>query len=739
MTNKKKHNQSQSARFSPFGGVRGGLKQLQKIFTPQHGEFSCGLACLAMLLKYHGGFARQEDLRAISGTNLQGTTLLGLYQAAKKLNFDAEGCEAKIADLKTLENPVILHVVKEKRITHYIVCFGFENGKFTVADPANTNISQLTENELSEIWQSKTLLLLTPTEKFVKQTAEKREKFRWLRDVMRDDYPLLSVAFVLGVITAVLGLATAFFSQRLIDVMLPSRDFQRIVTGILLYVFVLLMSGGLSYIRSIFMMRQSRNMNNRLVDRFFSKIFFLPKSFFDSTKTGEIISRMGDSGRIQQTLAHIVGDVMIQIIVLLLATVYLWTFAWEMALIASISLPVYAILVALFHRKFIDGQRSVMVTKAATESRLIDTLKGVDEIKNANKQNIFKQVVQLLYGIFLDCSYRLGLLSMKFGLIAQVINIFISVGLIVVGVWFVLNDTLTLGELMAVMTISGMIINSTASLSGVNIRLQEAGVALDRFFEFIKTKPEFEETETAPDMDLNTEKVSLEIKNLTFRFIGRSKLFDNLSFSVQTGEIVSLFGEVGSGKSTFIHILQKHYFAESGEILLNGKSCSDFSVPAWRNLVGVVSQQTKIFNGTLYENICLGSNVGENGQNVDKIGQIAEEIRQVVEFCTEFGFDRFFNNFPQGLNTILGEDGINISGGQRQLVALARALYRKPKILLLDEPTAAMDTKTEQFVIDLLQQKKDRFAVFMVTHRQYLAQISNRVYILEDGKVAKVK
>ncbi|MCL1822069.1 MAG: ABC transporter transmembrane domain-containing protein, partial [Prolixibacteraceae bacterium] len=587
-------------------------------------------------------------------------------------------------------------------------------------DPADTGIKYLTENELIEIWQSKALLMLTPNENFVKQTAEKREKFRWLLNTVREDFPLLAVAFILGTITATLGLASAIFSQRLIDNLLPSRNFEKIILGIMLYLFILLAGGGLSYIRSVFVLRQTRNMNNRLIDRFFSKIFFLPKTFFDATKTGEIISRMNDSRRIQQTLSYIVGDVLIQIIILLCSIIYLWFYSWKMALIASASLPFYAVLVALFNRRFVENQRNVMVSYAATESRLIDTMKGVDEIKNSNRQNIFKQIIQVMYGIFQDCGYKLGMIGNKFGFIAQVINILISVGLIISGVWFVLHDKLTLGELMAVMTIGGMIIGSTASLSSVNIRLQEAGVALDRFFEFIKIKPEFEETEKEQETDFNFENISLEIKDLTFRFVGRTKLFDNISLKIEKGEIVTLFGEVGSGKSTLIHILQKHYFAESGSILFNGKSYLDFSVPLWRNIISVVSQQTKIFNGTVGENICMGN--------------FAEEFEKIVKFCTEFGFDDFFNDFPQGLNTILGEDGINISGGQRQLVALARALYRKPAILLLDEPTAAMDTKTEKFVIDLLERKKDRFAVLMVTHRQYLAEISNRVYRLENGR-----
>jgi ATP-binding cassette subfamily B protein len=276
-----------------------------------------------------------------------------------------------------------------------------------------------------------------------------------------------------------------------------------------------------------------------------------------------------------------------------------------------------------------------------------------------------------------------------------------------------------LGELMAVITIGNMIISSTASLSGVNIRLQVAGVAFDRYYEFVKAKPEFELKEDTGTIEKNIPDFRLQIKQLSFRFIGRKKLFDNISLEINRGEIISLLGEVGSGKSTLIQILQKHYLPESGEILFNGKPLSGYSTPLWREHIGVVSQHAKIFNGSVGENICLGD--------------FMENRASVVKFCEDYGFASFFNHFPQGLNTLLGEDGINISGGQKQLIALARALYRSPSLLLLDEPTSAMDTKTERFVIDLLQQRSSQFAILMVTHRIYLTQISTRIYRLENG------
>jgi ATP-binding cassette subfamily B protein len=695
------------------------VKKLQKIFTQQHGEFSCGLACLSMLVKYHGGNARQEDLRSISGTTLQGTTMLGLYQAAEKLNLEPNAYQADTEQLKSIDRPAILHIVKDKKTAHYIVCFGFDGKDFTVADPAE-GIRQISEMELDELWQSKALLLPSPNADFVRSKAERNEKYAWLLQITREDFPLLTVAFILGAIIAALGLTSAVFSQRLIDNLLPTRDFGKIILGIMLFFVLLVARSGLDFLRSVFMLRQTRGMNNRLIDSFFSKILYLPKSFFDSVKTGEIIARMNDSRRIQQTLSYIVGSVLIEFLLLLFAIVYLWIYSWKMALIASACIPFFALLVVLFNRKIVDGQRNVMVSYAAVEGQLIDFMRGVDDIKIANKQSTFKQAIRILYGVYQQFGYQLGILGNKYGIIAQTISAITSVLLIIFGVWMVLNDTLTLGEMMAVMTIGNMIISSTASLSGVNIRLQEAGVAFDRFFEFAKTKTEYEPDEKTVETGSELPDARLEIKNLSFRFVGRTKLFDDISIQLRRGEIVTLFGEVGSGKSTLIQILQKHYLPESGKIIFNGKDFSDYSIPLWRSYIGVVSQQTKIFNASVGENICLGN--------------FMEERKLVMSFCEDNGFDTFFYHFPQGLDTLLGEDGINISGGQQQLIALARAMYRHPALLLLDEPTSAMDAKTENFVMDLLKQKADRFAVLMVTHRLYLADISNRIYRLEDGK-----
>ena len=219
---------------------------------------------------------------------------------------------------------------------------------------------------------------------------------------------------------------------------------------------------------------------------------------------------------------------------------------------------------------------------------------------------------------------------------------------------------------------------------------------------------------------------SLIIKDLAFRFAGKSQLLKNVSLSLHKGQMTVLLGEIGSGKSILLQILQKFNHYESGEILINDTMpFADFPADEWRKIIGVVQQDVKIFNGTLLDNIILGS--------------MLEEGEKAIAFCELMGFQKFFESLPQSYFTIVGEEGINLSGGQKQLVALARALYRQPQLLLLDEATSAMDSKTESFVLNLLQNLKSSTGILMVTHRNAIAQQADKVYRLENGITHKVK
>ncbi len=249
---------------------------------------------------------------------------------------------------------------------------------------------------------------------------------------------------------------------------------------------------------------------------------------------------------------------------------------------------------------------------------------------------------------------------------------------------------------------------------------QEAHIALERLYEFAKITPEYKQVK-----DLKIEKIEfsqLKIQGLTFRFAGSKPLLKNIDLQLNKGEIVALVGESSSGKSIFLQILQRFYPMEKGTILVNEHDWEQIDLQAWRNLIGVVPQEVRLFNGTLLYNIAL-KELKE------------DEAKNLILFLQQTGFHQFFKDFPQNYLTLLGETGINLSGGQKQLIGLARALYRQPQLLLLDEPTSAMDKQTEKFVIYLLQSLKNQIAILLITHKSSQAEMADRVYALEKGSL----
>ena len=214
---------------------------------------------------------------------------------------------------------------------------------------------------------------------------------------------------------------------------------------------------------------------------------------------------------------------------------------------------------------------------------------------------------------------------------------------------------------------------------------------------------------------------TLEVQNLSFRFAGRSQLLKDVNISVKKGEISAIVGESGSGKSTLGQIFQKFYHFENGNVIVNGENnLNEIELSNWRDIVGVVPQEITIFNGNVLDNILLGKE---------------DKPEDVFKFCKKYGFEEFIRNFPQGYATILGEEGVNLSGGQKQIIALARVLYKNPQFLILDEATAAMDRKTEKFSIDLISKLKENMGVLFISHRlETLKKYADIIYVLEEGR-----
>lgn len=690
----------------------------------QQGDSDCGIACLLSLIRYYEGDDTLENLRRISGTNAEGTTMLGLYHAAGQSGFDAQGCEADMAALIDHDSPCILHIVSQSNRQHYIVFFGCTRQKgelkFIIGDPAK-GMQWLDRDELDRIWRSKCCLILTPNQHFKKAAGIDRARRRWIWSLLKPDISLLIIAASIGTAIALLGLAMSLFSQRLIDDILPRKDLVRLNLGVALVFALFLAREGMTALRQYCLYRQSKEFNTRIIDFFYHHLLQLPKRFFDSRKIGELTARLNDTSRIQRVVSQLAGNVIIDLLVASVSLTFIFTYSEKVGISCLVGMPVFYLLICLFKGRIVEGQRNIMSSYAMTEANYISTLQGIDPIKNYNKQSVFSSHNKDIYQVFQNNIFSLGKIQVKLSFLANSFNSAFLIGILLFTSYEVLNGHLKAGQLIAILGMCGSLFPSVANLALVTIPLNEARIAFGRMFEFTGIEPEpAGGQEAAPVFQ------SLSVQHLSFRFPGRKQIIKDVSFTLSRGEIIAIMGENGSGKSTITRLLQKSYTPETGRMIFNRDTrIEDLSLSSWRRIIGVVPQQIHIFNGTVLENIVL-----------DDIGGAGAKGSDVRAFLEECGFIPLMEALPQSLMTIVGEDGIDLSGGQRQIIALARALYHRPQLLILDEATASMDRETELFVLRLLSRLKREMGIIFITHRLHvLKSFCDRICILENGMI----
>ena len=695
------------------------IKSKRRYIIKQHDLTDCGAACLASVAAFYGLQLPIARIRQFAGTDLKGTSVLGLVEAATHLGFSAKGVKGGFESIYTLPHPVIAHVIIDQRLHHYVVVYDASPKGIKVMDPAKGTLELQTPDEFKKIWTG-IAVLLTPAESFNpgKSLTSVTERFRLL---LQPHMPILLQIILGAMVYTILGLCTSIYLQKIIDYVLPDGNRNLLNLMSVLMVFIILAQVFINYFKTILTMKTGQQLDARLILGYYKHLLRLPQQFFDTMRVGEIVSRMNDAVKIRVFVNEVLINLAVNIFILIFSFTLMFTSYWKLALVLFTVVPLYA-LVYYYSNKFNKRtQRKVMENTADLEAQLVESINAIGTIKRFGLEEYSNIKTETRFVKLLQTIYRSGKNTLLTTSGGQFVSGMFTVILLWAGSSFVLDRQLTAGELLGFYALMGYFTGPVVALIGMNKTMQDAMIAADRLFEIMDL-----EVESAANTTRLTREMmgDISFKNVHFRYGTRVNVFNGLNLTITKGTITAIVGESGSGKTTLLSLVQNIYPLQQGSIQINGLDIKYISADSLRTLVSVVPQAVHLFAGSVIENIALG--------------EMEPEMKKVIRICRQLGILEFIETLPDGFMTSLGENGTNLSGGQRQRIAIARALYKEPELLILDEATSSLDSLSEQHIQNVLfDLRNSGITIVLIAHRLGTVMNADKIIVLHQGNIVE--
>jgi ATP-binding cassette, subfamily C, bacteriocin exporter len=690
-----------------------------QIKVKQRDITDCGAACLSSIAAYYKLSVPVSRIRQIAGTDRRGTNVLGLVEAAVKLGFMAKGVKGEWGSLFKIPKPAIAHIIVNKVLHHFVVIVATDSKHITIMDPAGGNIHKMTHPEFKEQWTG-VLVIMVPGKEFSPANEKIAISLRFWQ-LLKPNAGVLLQALCGAVLFSVLGLSTAIYIGKLVDHVLPGGNLNLLNLLGIAMIAIILLRVLLNIFQWLFVLKTGQRIDSTLILGYYRHLIRLPQSFFDNMRTGEIISRIGDAMKIRAFINDVSINLIVSILILIVSFTLMFTFYWKLALVVLLIIPLYAIIYIIYDRLNRKVQRKVMERAADLESQLVESLSSAGTIKRFGIEDFAAVRTELRFVDLLGATYRSGLNNIfSSGSTSFVTQLFTLI-LLWAGAGFVVSNTITPGELLSFYAVIGYFTSPVSDIIGFNRSLQEALIASDRLFEIFDLETEEKEglIELKPEMTGD-----IIFKDVGFRYGTRVDVFESLNLSIRKGEVTAIAGESGSGKTTLISLIQNLYPLQSGHIRIGCHDINRFTTKSLRNLISVVPQKIDLFFGNVTDNIALDD--------------FDPDMVKITEICTRLGMNEFIEQLPAGFETLLGENGASLSGGQKQKIAIARALYRDPEILILDEATSSLDSVSETYVKKTIEFLRGTGkSTIIIAHRLSTISNADKIIILEKGKVVQ--
>lgn len=700
-------------------------------FYSQFDTMKCGIACLQMICSYYGREFKQDYLSTLCHATNEGVSLLAIKDAASKIGLYSLSGRITINKLFSSEFPCILHWNQN----HFVVLYKVKKGKkFYIADPGKGLVSYNID-DFKQHWigtgqgeEGKGIaMFLEPDPQFYKQKEglekDDERSFGFLFGYIAQ-YRKYFLQILLGLfVGSLLQLALPFLTQNIVDIGIKNQDIGFIWLILLGQLVITVSRTSVDFIRRWLLLHISMRINISLVSDFFIKLLQLPMSFFDTKLMGDLMQRIGDHSRVNNFLTQQTLSVAFSMISLAVFSCVLLVYNRLIFFIFLLGSLLYGGWMTLFlqRRKVIDYE--LFEQQAINNNKTYQFLTSMQEIKLQDCEQRRRWEWEDVQADL----FKVQMKSLKLQQTQEAGSIFINelknMIITVVSATAVINGSLTLGMMLAVQYIIGQLNSPIEQLMHFIYSIQDVKISLERINEIHKKDNEEDAGRTR--IELGDESHDIVLSHIDFKYDPHalSKTIEDVSIYIPEGKITAIVGASGSGKTTLIKLMLGYYPVMNGEITIAGHNITEYNLKWWRRQCGVVMQDGVIFSESIARNIAVDD---------DEINQerqeMAAEIANVKDFVMAL---------PLKFNTNIGRDGMGLSQGQKQRILIARAVYKNPKFIFLDEATNSLDASNERAIVENLDKFYKGKTVVIVAHRLSTVKNADQIIVLDKGKVVE--
>ena len=699
----------------------------------QHDSMQCGIACLCMICKFFGRSISIETMANLCHANKEGVSLMGLSESATILGFHAIAARTSINKLQIVPLPCILHWNQN----HFVVLYRIKNNKYYIADPGKGLITY-TLDEFKKHWLSTNTngedkgiaMFLETTPAFFaykmqnEENIKEKRSFRFLLGYVKK-YRKYFGQIILGlVVGSLLQLVLPFLTQSIVDVGIKNQDIGFVWLILLGQLMLTISRTAIDFIRRWLLLHISLRINISLLSDFFIKLLKLPMSFFDTKLMGDLMQRMSDHSRVNKFLTQQTLNITFAMFTFVVFSVVLFLYDKFVFAIFLLGSVLYGAWMTLFlrRRKVLDYE--LFEQQAINNNKTYEFITSMQEIKlqdcEQRRRWEWEDTQADLFGVQMK--------SLKLQQMQEAGCIFINETkntiITVIAATAVIHGDMTLGMMLAIQYIIGQLNTPVDQLMNFFYSLQDVKISLERINEIHQMDDENGKEGLLTSIEDKNE--GIDIKNIIFKYDPHAlrKTIDDVRIHIPQGKVTAIVGASGSGKNTLIRLMLGYYPVLEGKINIGNTDINKLNKKWWRRQCGVVMQDGVIFSESIARNIAV-----DDG-DIDKERLLkAAEIACIKEYVMAL---------PLKFNTKIGRDGVGLSQGQKQRILIARAVYKNPDYIFLDEATNSLDANNERSIVEDLDKFYKGKTVVIVAHRLSTVKNADQIVVIDHGKVVEI-